>query len=296
MEPTARAAITLARRHGAEVHLLEVVSPRAALQLDGGADKTSRGDVRSTHDRSRLTRSIEARDRELVKVRTVAYRGDAARIIPSYAQLVKAHLLVMGQHYGTPRWRRNTRLVGTLSRAAPCSVLILPAGLSPEATARAFTHIVSAVDFTIASAVTVRTTLDLIRRTGARLTLVHALTGATQRTAFSGGEAVSVARSLRRQADQIAERLRRRVPADVRIRVDVRVTTGDPHRAILGVASEVAADLVVMGVPPRSRFDEALFGSTLRHVLRRATLPVLVLPVPAGAYRWLQEPNRLRSQ
>ena len=85
-----------------------------------------------THDRSRLTRSSRSEGSRTVKVRTVAYRGDAARIIPSYAQLVKAHLLVMGQHYGTPRWRRNTRLVGTLSRAAPCSVLILPAGLSPR--------------------------------------------------------------------------------------------------------------------------------------------------------------------
>ena len=39
-----------------------------------------------------------------------------------------------------------------------------------------------------------------------------------------------------------------------------------------------------MGVPPRSRFDEVLFGSTLRTVLRRAEVPVLVLSVLAGAY------------
>jgi len=46
-----------------------------------------------------------------------------------------------------------------------------------------------------------------------------------------------------------------------------------------------------MGVPPRTRFDEVLSGSTLRNVLRRATIPVLVLPVPAGAYEWLGEPD-----
>jgi len=71
--------------------------------------------------------------------------------------------------------------------------------------------------------------------------------------------------------------------------VDARVPTGDPRRAILRVASEIKADLIVMGVPPRSRFDEVLFGSTLRSVLRRTKIPVLVLPVLAGAYKWLEE-------
>ena len=92
---------------------------------------------------------------------------------------------------------------------------------------------------------------------------------------FSGGEALRVTRNLRAQAAQVAEHLRQKIPADVSIRVDARVTTGDPHRGILDIASEVKADLIVMGVPPRSRFDEVLFGSTLRTVLRRAKIPVL---------------------
>ena len=44
-----------------------------------------------------------------------------------------------------------------------------------------------------------------------------------------------------------------------------------------------------MGVPSRSRFDEVLFGSTLRAVQRPMKIPVLVLPVLAGAYKWLEE-------
>ena len=112
---------------------------------------------------------------------------------------------------------------------------------------------------------------------------------------LSGGEALRVARNLRGQAAQVAERLRKKMPADVRIRVDARVTTGDAHRGILDIASEVKADLIVMGVPPRSRFDEVLFGSTLRSVLRRAKVPVLVLSVLAGAYRWLEDTDGIES-
>jgi len=149
---------------------------------------------------------------------------------------------------------------------------------------------VSAVDFTVASAVAVRTVLGLIRGTGARLTLVHALKKAHPMP-FSGSEAAKVGRSLKGQVSEAAKHLRRRVPANADIRVDTRVTTGDPHHGILDLASEVKADLIVMGVPPRTRFDEVLSGSTLRNVLRRATIPVLVLPVPAGAYEWLGEPD-----
>jgi nucleotide-binding universal stress UspA family protein len=148
---------------------------------------------------------------------------------------------------------------------------------------------VSSVDFTVASAVAVRTVLDLIRRTGARLTLVHALKNAPDHVVLSGGAALRVTKNLRAQAARVAEHLRRKIPADFGIRVDARVTTGDPHRGILEIASEVKADLIVMGVPPRTRFDEVLFGSTLRSVLRRTRIPVLVLPVLAGAYKWLEE-------
>ena len=106
---------------------------------------------------------------------------------------------------------------------------------------------------------------------------------------FASGEALRITRKLSGQTTQFGERLRRNVPADVRLRVDARVTTGEPHRRILDIASEVKADLIVMGVPPRSRFDEVLFGSTLRSVLRRTKTPVLVLPVLAGAYEWLEK-------
>ena len=191
MEATVSAAFALAKQCGAHVHLLEVVSPRAPSLLDDRADVRLGGRVTSKRDWSRLEDSIHAAERGGIHVRTVAYRGDATKIIASYAQLTKARLLVIDKHYGTSRWRRNTRIVSTLSRAAPAPVLVLPPQRRSEKNkSLSFGHIVSAVDFTVASAVAVRTVLDLIRRTGARLTLVHALKNAPHHMVFSGGEAL----------------------------------------------------------------------------------------------------------
>jgi universal stress protein A len=294
MEATTSTAFSLARQCGADVDLLEVVPPRGPSLLDAGADGRLGGRVPSKGDWSRLEDSIQAAERAGIHVRTVTYRGDAIRITTAYVQLVKARLIVIGQHYGTSRWRRNTRIVSPLSRAAPAPVLVLPPRRRSETIKPlSFAHIVSAVDFTVASAVAVRTVLGLIRRNGARLTLVHTLKSVPHHMVFSGGEALNVMRNSKRRAAQVAAQFRRKVPATAGIRVDARITTGDPRRGILDIASEVKADLIVMGVPPRSRIDEVLFGSTLRGILRRAKTPVLVVPVRAGAYKWLDESDDL---
>ena len=73
--------------------------------------------------------------------------------------------------------------------------------------------------------------------------------------------------------------------------VESLVVTGVPSRRIVETAASSNADLIVMGVAPRTPFDEAVFGSTLRGVLRRATVPVLVVPVVAGGQRWLDDAN-----
>jgi nucleotide-binding universal stress UspA family protein len=297
MEGAASTAIALARQCGAAIDLIEVVPSRGPSHLDPEPQARLGGRIRSRSDWSRLEGSIHAAERAGIRVRTVTYRGDAIKLITAYVQLVKAKLIVIGRHYSTSQWRRNTRVVSTLSRTGPAPVLVLPPQYGSDANKPlSFAHVVSAVDFTVASAVAVRMVKDLIRGSGARLTLVHALRHEPGHMVFSGGEALRVARNVKGRAAQIAAHLRKKIPASARIRVDARVTTGAPHRGILAIASEVNADLLVMGVPPRSRIDEVLFGSTLRFVLRHAKTPVLVVPVLAGAYTWLDENDGLTAE
>jgi nucleotide-binding universal stress UspA family protein len=60
--------------------------------------------------------------------------------------------------------------------------------------------------------------------------------------------------------------------------LEVQVVAGKPASEILRLASERAADLIVMSSHGRSGLSKRFFGSTTERVLRETTLPVLVTP------------------
>ena len=286
-------AMALAHRRQADVDLLRVVRSRGPSVLDAPDiavfGQTSSGPATvAVPAPLKVEELTSTTDASPIHVRKVTYRGDAARTITAYAQLAMAAVIVVARHYGSPRWRRSVNVASTLGRSAPVPVLVVPPhdGHEPPRTGP-FANIVSAIDFTVSSAVAMRTALDLARASGGRVTLVHALTNAPGRMVFSAGEASNAIDDVHAEAFDAATRLRQEIPEILAERVQPRVTTGEPSRGILDVASQVKADLIVMGVPPRGRMDEVLFGSTLRGVLRRARIPVLVLPVVAGGHEWL---------
>ena len=65
---------------------------------------------------------------------------------------------------------------------------------------------------------------------------------------------------------------------------------GSPGREILKIARSRDADLLVMGTHGFSGARKAVFGSTLRNVLRRARVPVLAVPMPDDRGAGVQAP------
>ena len=121
------------------------------------------------------------------------------------------------------------------------------------------------------------------------LTLLHAMEQPLDQMALSGGEAWRLVQRLPAEVKMLSKRLKRKAMALGSGDAEPVVVTGNAFRGIVATAKETSADLIVMGVAPRSRFDEALSGSTLRAVLRSATVPVLVVPVVGGAHEWIDE-------
>ena len=84
-------------------------------------------------------------------------------------------------------------------------------------------------------------------------------------------------RTLERDARQRLEEL---LPLAARAECNTSVilAEGKASREVLRAATFHEADLIVLGVHGRNALDLALFGSTTRHVLHRATVPVLTVP------------------
>ena len=290
VERTMEAALGVAKARGADVHAIEVVPHRAVL-VDDRRDLWTfvPHDDRGVAIGPRLASIPRSVDRDGVRVRRVTLRGEPAHVIPAYAQLHEASVLVVERDYGSSRFWQNGRVVNTMARRSPIPLLVLPKGHTTERDESAPRRILTPVDSSVASAVALRTAVELARRHGARITLLRTLIDVPRRMTFSGGGAWEVVRRLPAQKEAAAERLRRKAAFFGADDVDTEVATGLADGAILETARRSDPDLIVMGIAHRSWLDRVLFGSTLRRVLRRATVPVLVVPVVAGAHAWPNE-------
>ena len=65
---------------------------------------------------------------------------------------------------------------------------------------------------------------------------------------------------------------------------DVHGLSVMPRVPIAG--ADMNADVIVMGVAPRTWLDRSMFGSTLERVLRRSEIPTLIIPAVDGEEEW----------
>ena len=277
-------ALLLARGWNADLYLLDSRRrrPVSRLTIPGEEGELERRKGGRSHLRT-LVRSAEDAG---VQVQVISAQGDQASAIAAHAHLVVADLIVVGRDFGWSRMWRAPRVAATVGRSAPVPVLIEPSRKSrPHDPEAPFKRVVIAGDFTVASAFALAVADDVIAQSNGRGTVIHAVSSPAS-MAFSGGEASGVRDELRGQLAQAEARLRGTIPAGAKHRVEPRVVAGVASRAILDVAAEVDADLVVMGVSRRNRLDELVFGSTFQRVVRRSLRPILAVPIAAGAYRW----------
>jgi nucleotide-binding universal stress UspA family protein len=82
---------------------------------------------------------------------------------------------------------------------------------------------------------------------------------------------------------QLEERLHQYLPANTRVRTEVRLEEGFAATEIVRVAEETDADLIVMGTHGRTGLGRLLLGSIAEEVLRRATCPVLTVKGPMAS-------------
>jgi nucleotide-binding universal stress UspA family protein len=139
-------------------------------------------------------------------------------------------------------------------------------------------RILAPTDFSPGAEQALRWAMGLAARFGARVTLLHvldlslgALAGLSPEVAAMPAT-IELAERVRAEVEEQMRELTARFPDAV-----VVLREGTPRAAILEVAKEIGADLIVMGTHGRTGLAKVLFGSVAEHVVRHSPVPVLTV-------------------
>lgn len=209
----------------------------------------------------------------------VVRSGSPAVEILRYATDEDVDLLVLGTH-GRTGFERF--MVGSVTekvlRKAPCPVLSVPPQAEGQPEHPVFRKILCGADFSDTSNHAAGYALSLAQEANGQLTLLHVVDWMPDKNfaKYPQFDAAAYRQVITREARRQLEAL---VPEEARnwCEPDLRISCGKPYREIVRIATEEAADLVVLGAHGHGPIDRMLFGSTTEHVVRQAHCPVLTI-------------------
>lgn len=260
-------SVRLARWFGAKVTVLHVMP--FAVPIEGAAGyipvTVSNGEEARKAALVELRRFVEATEHTGVPIEIVCREGDPCGEIREVVRKSGADLVVMGTH-GRSGFKRL--LLGSVTEAvlrdAPAPVLTVHDGLRRRK--GLYRRIVCATDISELTAPTIAFAMALADEGANHLTVLNVIEDGRE--------------SLRGDLERTAlAALRKLIPDDARdsYRIEEHVAFGQADREIQKVVAHEQADLIVMGTHRHAVFG-ALFGSTVRGVVRDAACPVLLVP------------------
>jgi nucleotide-binding universal stress UspA family protein len=142
-------------------------------------------------------------------------------------------------------------------------------------------NILFPTDFSEGSAQALQYAVDMSKRYGAKLYVVHVIYDIAKATGWYVPHVSmdEMYKDIQEGAKKELERFGVEELAGVK-NVERRVITGVPHEEIINFVGANKIDLVVMGTHGRKGIDKILFGSTAAQVVRHAPCPVLTVRLP----------------
>jgi nucleotide-binding universal stress UspA family protein len=256
-------ALTLARRHDAELLLLHAPSPEVSLNR-GATERV---------DFLRQLRSLA--DAAGVEIRIAVQTGPVHEIILLHARARKVDLIVLGTTLNDRRRGLSGWIAERVLRDAPCPTLVVPQGSEPAALD--VESMLVAVDFAPASQAAIREAVQLSKSGKQRLTLLHVVDAGGSLLHVHAARLATHEFHRGRGADALAK-LQSLIPFGNEGTAVARVAVGRPVTEILRAARDTKASLIVIGAARRNRIGSRLFGKT-GQLLRDAACPVLAVPV-----------------
>ena len=274
-------AVAVARIHGSEITLLNV-SPIAIP-----ADQFAYEPVKlSEEGRNRLLRCLadlaETEGTKTVTVHCAVREGvDVHQEILKAADEMQADLIVLGTH---GRSGFQHLVLGSVTekvlRKASCPVLTVPSR-APDAVPPGpmlYRRILCGIDFSDCSIAAFAYARALAAGTQVHIDAVAVLQimplidTSSAAALYYPGLTNEIQESLANRLESLAVEARTE-GADV----EAITATGAPYQEILRLAALRKSDLIVLGASGRGAVDRMLFGSTINHVVRQASSPVLTV-------------------
>ena len=267
-------ALSLARWYDSDLHVIHVGASNRVRESGGAA-------IRDGIAR-RVARAAEGSGVAAVNIIPAVLSGSPVRAIADYTDRVDADLVVVGKkpRRGSGYWSTGS-FAAAVGKAVKRPTIAVSGGHPwPGESGSLFRNILVGIDFSDVSRRALSEALVLAQQSGGHLRLLHVLEGFPYETVYSGSRAFRLMRDFRARVARVNRDLRSLIPSAAlnRARIDVATVSGLAHEAIVAAASEQQADLVVLGLPRRSRMEEFVAGSTVPAVLRRTTSPVLLVP------------------
>ena len=139
-----------------------------------------------------------------------------------------------------------------------------------------FQRILVATDFSESAGQALELALQIAEKFGSELTLVHSWEAPNYSFAAGLYLPVDVVAPIERAAvarlEEATTQLKARFPAAKSV-----LRSGVPWEEVLGAATQLKADLIVMGTHGRRGLERALLGSVAERVVRLSRVPVLTV-------------------
>jgi len=206
--------------------------------------------------------------------------GTPQALILARAEEWMADLIIVGSHGETSA---ADALLGSVTnsiiRHAHCPVLITRPGVRTGC-------IIAGTDFSDPALPALKAAADEAKRVGGQLTVVHSLDLVWAPMAYPamafGGAPFNISSDQIRELELIATQRLEESLKQFSTAGEALVTTGNAGTALIEVASERNADLIVVGTIGRTGLRRALLGSVAEAVAKGAPCSVLIVRLHPG--------------
>jgi nucleotide-binding universal stress UspA family protein len=228
---------------------------------------------------SAAARVTEITQRTQTEFELIVDDGTPQALILERAEEWRADLIIVGSHGQTSA---ADALLGSVTdsiiRHAHCPVLIVRSG---KHTGR----ILAGTDFSAPALPALKAAAEEANRVGGKLTVVHSLDLIWAPLAYPamafGGAPITVSPNQIKELETVATQRLEDSLKQLKVTGDTLVTNGPAGIALIEVASERNADLIVVGTVGRTGLRRALLGSVAETVAKRAPCSVLIVRLHA---------------